>query len=75
MTEPILSRIDFDRVRLSGVWAQRFEAHLEALGAFVSAASGHPRFQHTKDDCCDRCGAPERSFRAALRLLQYAERE
>ncbi len=71
----MIARADFERLREHGVWAQRFESHLTALVAFVSAASGHPRFRATPDDCCDRCGAPARSFRAALRLLQYAERE
>ena len=69
-----LTREDFDRARASGRVAEAFEKHFDALSAFLCAASGHPRVTLTPDDCCDRCGAPERAFRAAVRLLYFAEK-
>jgi len=76
VTEPVpqVSRSAFLLARRTGVVASNFEQHLDALVAFVCAASGHPRVTYAADDCCDRCGAPERAFRATVRLLYFAEK-
>lgn len=71
---PQVTRVAFDKARRSGAIATSFGQHLDALVAFLCAASGHPRFAYAPDDCCDRCGAPERAFRATLRLLHFQEK-
>jgi hypothetical protein len=65
----------FDRLSAPGRLVKSFMTHLDALEKFLAAASGHPRSLHTPDDNCAQCGAPERTFRAWLRLLAYSERE
>jgi len=71
----MLTKEDVTRIRALGKLAERFESHIDALANFLGAASGAPRFTEAPDNCCDRCGAPDRGFRRHLRLLAYSERE
>lgn len=70
-----VTREDIERLSSEGKSAMKFMAHVDSLQRFLAAASGCPQVRLTEDDCCAQCGAPERTFRAWLRVLAYSEKQ